>query len=424
MSVYVWLIGHWGARLNVAGIPLYLDAPPFKGTWRTGLFTFEWPSLWTPALLAAIALAFLVPLWWVKATVRLEFRWVLVGSWLFSLAWTLAVGGTSAPVDYARPLLNTHHEYLVFSREITSPTQFVSGFLQHLSSYPTHVRGHPPGAVLSFWGLDKLFPNNTGFALALLAIAATAAPATLLAVRALRDESAARRVAVFAGLMPAVVWIGTSADALLMAVVAWAVAAAVIGLAADGTSARLLTFISGVAAGVALTLSYGSLILLAPLGAISVWLVLKRRFVDTALLVLGATLAPLALVAMGFNWIDGYHAVRFQYYDGVASERPQWYFAYSNLAAFSVAIGPAAVAGLSTLRDRRLWVLTGSALGAIALADISGMSKGEVERIWLPAVPWVLIATESLRTTRTRRIWASVTMAFTILLQWKLRAAW
>ncbi|MEZ5237977.1 MAG: hypothetical protein R2716_03165 [Microthrixaceae bacterium] len=47
-----------------------------------------------------------------------------------------------------------------------------------------------------------------------------------------------------------------------------------------------------------------------------------------------------------------------------------------------------------------------------------------MERIWLPAVPWVLTATASLRTTRTRILWAAVTMGFTILLQWKLRPAW
>lgn len=424
VALLVWGVGWWGASLNESTTLLYLDAPPFKGTWRTGFFTLDWPYLWAPALVAALGIAIVVPAWWVGAATRLRFRWVLVGSWAFALSWTVAIAATSDPGALARPLLNPHHEYLVFARGIASPADFVSGFLENLSAYPTHVRGHPPGAVLSFWGLDRLFATDASFAIALLAIAATAAPATLLAVRALSDEGAARRVAVFAGMAPAVVWIGTSADALLMAVTTWSVASAALALRGHGRSPMLFAGLSGLAAGVALTLSYGSVVMLAPLAALVVLLILRRRFVETAVLVLAATLAPLALVALGFDWLEGYRAVRFQYYDGVASERPQWFFVFSNPAAFAVAIGPAAIAGITTLRDRRLWILVGAALASIAAADLSGMSKGEVERIWLPAVPWVLVATASLRTQRTRRIWAAVTMGFTILLQWKLRPAW
>lgn len=424
VALLVWGVATWGASLNESGAPLYLDAPPFKGTWRTGFFTLEWPHLWTPALAAALGIAVLVVAWWVPVTSRLSFRRVLGGSWALALSWTVAIAATSGPGALARPLLNPHFEYLPFARGVSSPSGFVSGFLENVSEYPTHARGHPPGAVLSFWGLDRLFPTDATFAIALLVIAASAAPATLLAVRALSDGMAARRVAVFAGMAPAVVWIGTSADALLMAVVAWAVTSATLALRSRGRIAIALAGLSGLAAGVAVTLSYGSVLLLTPLGALVVLLVLRRRFAEVGVLVAASTLAPLVLVAMGFDWIEGYRAVRVQYLAGVGSERPQWFFFYSNLAAFAVAIGPAAIAGITTLRDRRLWVLVGSALAGIVAADLSGMSKGEVERIWLPAVPWVVVATASLRTTRTRRIWAAVTMGFTVLLQWKLRPDW
>ncbi len=424
VALFVWGVGAWGASLNESGVPLYLDAPPFKGTWRTGFFTLEWPYLWTPALVVAIAIGVLVFTWWVPAVTRIGFKWVLAGSWALALSWTVAIAATSDPGALARPLLNPTHEYLVFSRELESPVGFVSGFLENLSSYPTHVRGHPPGAVLSFWGLDRIFPTDATFAIALLVIAATAAPVSLLAVRALCDEACARRAAVFAGMAPAVVWIGTSADALSMAVIAWAVTAGVLTFRSCGRPALVWAVLSGLAAGVSVTLSYGSVVLLAPLGALVVWLAIRRRFAEIGVIVAASTIAPLTLVVMGFDWIEGYRAVRFQYFEGVASERPQWFFFWSNLAAFTVAIGPAAIAGIVTLRDRRLWVLAGSAIAGVLAADISGMSKGEVERIWLPAVPWVLVATASLRTTRTRRIWAALTMGFTVLLQWKLRPAW
>jgi hypothetical protein len=35
-------------------------------------------------------------------------------------------------------------------------------------------------------------------------------------------------------------------------------------------------------------------------------------------------------------------------------------------------------------------MLVGAALAALLLADLSGMSKGEVERIWLPFVVWLV----------------------------------
>ena len=44
----------------------------------------------------------------------------------------------------------------------------------------------------------------------------------------------------------------------------------------------------------------------------------------------------------------------------------------------------------------RLWLLVGGGLAAVAIADLSGMSKGEVERIWLPFLPWVLLAAAAL----------------------------
>ncbi len=44
-------------------------------------------------------------------------------------------------------------------------------------------------------------------------------------------------------------------------------------------------------------------------------------------------------------------------------------------------------------------VVVGIALASLAtvlLADLSGMSKAEVERIWLPFVPWLLVGTALL----------------------------
>ncbi|MCF0094986.1 hypothetical protein B0E54_03844 [Micromonospora sp. MH99] len=45
-----------------------------------------------------------------------------------------------------------------------------------------------------------------------------------------------------------------------------------------------------------------------------------------------------------------------------------------------------------------------AALVAVLGADLSGLSKAEVERIWLPFVVWLLVATAHLP-TGSRRWW-------------------
>jgi methylthioxylose transferase len=47
---------------------------------------------------------------------------------------------------------------------------------------------------------------------------------------------------------------------------------------------------------------------------------------------------------------------------------------------------------LARLRDRALRLVVGGALVVVGAAMISGMSKGEVERIWLPFAVWLLPA--------------------------------
>jgi hypothetical protein len=65
----------------------------------------------------------------------------------------------------------------------------------------------------------------------------------------------------------------------------------------------------------------------------------------------------------------------------------------------------------------------GGALVAVALADLSGLSKAEVERIWLPLVPWVLLATSSLPAVR-RRTWLGVQVAAGLALELAVIQPW
>ncbi|MDQ6696377.1 MAG: hypothetical protein M3Z46_02830 [Actinomycetota bacterium] len=105
----------------------------------------------------------------------------------------------------------------------------------------------------------------------------------------------------------------------------------------------------------------------------------------------GAVVIGLAAAA-GFWWFAGLAATRVEYDVGISQIRPYRYFLIGNLAVFAVACGPAVVAGIASMRRHNLdaWLLCAGAIVAVGATDLSGLSKGEVERIWLRFVPWVL----------------------------------
>lgn len=101
---------------------------------------------------------------------------------------------------------------------------------------------------------------------------------------------------------------------------------------------------------------------------------------------------------------------------GAGGIRPYSYWVWANLAATTVSAGLATVAGLRraaagapgsvrALRTgtasarQRLILLTLAALLALLVADLSGMSKAETERIWQPFVLWLLPAAALLPRT-------------------------
>ncbi len=108
-----------------------------------------------------------------------------------------------------------------------------------------------------------------------------------------------------------------------------------------------------------------------------------------------AALLVLALVPFGFSWFAGLAATRHAY-DTLGLDRPYDYFFVNNLSAWALAIGPAVTVAIVLLRDRRAWVLVGGGLAAVVVANLSGLSEGEVERIWLPFTLWVYVAAVAL----------------------------
>ena len=79
------------------------------------------------------------------------------------------------------------------------------------------------------------------------------------------------------------------------------------------------------------------------------------------------------------------------------------------IAALLVVLGPAVLAGARRMLGSAgthpalplvVVALLGAAAAAILVADLSGMSKAEVERIWLPFAVWLMPACATLRNPR------------------------
>jgi hypothetical protein len=299
---------------------------------------------------------------------------------------------------------------------------FLAGFVDHASAFSTHVRAHPPGMLVLLWGMDRLGLGGPRWeAAVVVAVAASMVPAALIALRAVAGETRARAAAPFLAFGPAALWLATSGDALFAGVTAWAVTLVVLAACSEGRRSDVLAAGGGLLFGVAALLSYGSVLVAAVAIAVCT---ARRRYRPVALAAAAAALAGLAFAPAGFNWFEGIRSAHAQYLAGASRYRPQSYFVLGNLGAFAIALGPAAVAGMVALRHRPTWLLVAGGLAGVLIADLSGLSKGEVERIWLPFVPWIVVATSALNTRPRAAGWLGLQVVTAVGVQLLVRSPW
>lgn len=410
----VVLAGHLvGHALLVRDYRVHIGAPPLVGggdvrvSWRLG----------GAVLLAAAAVAGAPAL-----AAALRWRLLLVAAWAGGAAWAVLLAASDGWAAIPAPLTSRYEYLAAVGRAEHAPGGFLRTFVAVLPGYPTHVKGHPPGLLLVLTGLDRIgLGGATAAAVLVIAGGALVGPATLVALRAVAGEATARAAAPFLVLTPAAVWVATSADGLFAGVSACGIALVALAVTAPSgrrAAAAAPALAGGLTLGGALFLSYG----IAPLGLLVAGLLVWRRaWLTGALVAAGVLAVVLAFAAAGFFWPDGLHATSRLYHAGVASRRPYGDFLLIDLAAFLVALGPAAVAGVARLRDRRAWLLAGGGLAAVLAAGLSGLSRGETERIWLPFVPWVLVATAALG--RSRR-WLALQLLVGLVVQATVRSPW
>ncbi len=376
---------------------VHVPFPPLNGVWdpRVGVGT-------APALLIAILAArYAVPL-----AASLSWGRVLLVSYAVGLAWMFSLAYVDGKAGVGT-ILGTPNEYLNTARATTNLPYTLSIYVSRIPthaphSWPVHIAGHPPGALTFFVALNRIgLGSNFMAGVAVTVIAATTALAVLIAVRVLGSEDLARKAAPFLVLGPAAIWQCVSADAMFAAVAAWGLATlAVAATRRDLVSLLGWSVVSGLLLGYCVMLSYG-LPLLAVL-ALGVLLVARswRPLVPVGL---AAAAVVLIYAGFGFSWWDAYPALRRRYWDGIAHARPTGYWIWGDFGALAFSAGPLVGAGLALAgsqwraritdpAQRIVLLLSAAAVSSVVLADLSLMSKAEVERIWLPFVPWLLLS--------------------------------
>lgn len=423
IGLLVLVANRWGQALLDDGVRHRILAPPLIGRFRLGP-----PGGLAPMLLpGAVGAALVTRL----PTASTSLRWsrVLVVGAAAAATWAVALALVDGTSGLTRPMELPGH-YLGDVERVGSPGAFVRSFTDRIDDYGTHVRSHPPGLVLLLWAMRAMGLGGSGAAAALVvAGGASAVPALLVTVRALAGETVARRSLPFLVVAPAALYVASTGDALFAGVALWGVACVVLATGATRPRADALAVGGGLIFALALLLSYGSALLVLLPTAVALH---RRRVRPLVLAGLAGSAVLAATAAAGFWWVDGLLTTRREYLESVASIRPYGYFLLANLAALALVVGPATVAGMVRVVRRAadtagLVLLLVPALAIVALANVSGMSKGEVERIWLPFALCLLPAgavASSPGDDRTARRWLWVQMGVAVAITFFIRTHW
>ena len=359
--------------------------PPLHADWdpRLGILT-------VPALIIGLGLWVALPRLAATSSWRTLLAYAFAGTWLWTMALAMTEGTDGLARVFERP-----GEYVYDAQRVDSIGTMLRTFIDHIpmdspDHWHTHVAGHPPGALLFFVLLDRLgISDPFWIGIVVVTIGSTAVVAVLMTLKTLGSVRLARQAMPWIVLAPTAVWMGVNGDALFTAVAAWGLALLAIAAAHRRPGVAVA---AGLLLGACVYLSYG-LVLLGIL-AVAV-LVVGRTWRPLPWALAGAAVVAAAFTAAGFEWWRAYPVLHDRYYAGIASERPYSYWVWADVAAWTFTVGlvvwaafPRAIRAFK--EGDALARLAGAALLTILVATLSGMSKAEVERIWLPFTIWVV----------------------------------
>jgi hypothetical protein len=376
LGLTAWAV-HIGAHLGTAGAP-------FLGRYR-------WQFSALSALAPAVAVAVLVTArlgWFERA------RWglVLAGSYLFALAWAVALALVDGVAGLTRSLLDPDN-YLADTGAVgDDPLAYLRDFTHDVRAHSVSARGHPPGPVLLLWALRRIgLDSHLGLALLITAVGVLTVPLVLGSVRDVCGEVQTRRYAPVLILAPSAIWVAVSVDVVVAVLGAAMVAAGVRASARHRTGWRAGAWavLAGALLGIAALFSYA-----APwlgLSVVCLYFARRRPFLNLGT-GLGA-LAPIVLAdGLGFAWLSGLLAARSDYVSRIEPYRSVAWWSAISLVALLLAAGPALYASVRKLRNTPGWPFLVGAASAVVFSMVAGIARGGVEHAWLPFFPWLTVA--------------------------------
>ncbi|MDQ6648947.1 MAG: hypothetical protein M3Z02_02315 [Actinomycetota bacterium] len=374
-----------GAGLALTALAVALHArigtasAPFTGRYRVKI---------TPGTLLAPAVAVAV-LAGVRARLheRLGWRWLMLTGYLAALAWALALAVVDGGSGLAAPVTDPQ-EYLRDLPAVAGhPARFLAGFVAASGHYTVATRQHPPAPVLLLAGIRQVgIVRPAAIGLAITLVGCLTVPLVAVATRSLCGAGAARRLVPVLVLAPYAVWVAVSMDAVTTAVCAAALTCGV--LASEARRSPWWAAACGLLLGVGALFSYA----VAWLGVTVIVCYFVRRRPLLNIFTGLAALVPLALArGAGFVWPDGLTAAQADFSLRVEPHRSWLVWSLLDILLLLLACGPTAIAAVRKTRRTPGWpFLVGAGL-AVGFALASGLSRGEVERSWLPFFPWLLV---------------------------------
>lgn len=360
------------ARVGVA-------AAPFTGVYR---LTVSPASLLAPVVAGVVLLG-------VSRGLHRTLPWpaILAAGFAAAMAWSVALAvvdpkgaatGLDLSVGFRRDL----------ARVGSDPIGFLGRYVEQAPALSADSRQHPPGALLLLWLLDRLgLQSPTLLGLLITAVGCLSVPLVAIAVRSLCSEPAARGLIPILALAPYAIWLAVSLDAVPLTLCAAALACGVVG--SEPRRSPWWAAAAGLLLGTGALFSYSA----AWLGtSILVVYFVRRRPLLNVISGVGS-LVPLGLARLaGFVWLDGLTAAQADFSIRIGPHRSWVLWIFLDLLLVLITAGPAVAPAIRKIRRTPGWpFLVGAGL-AVTFAIGSGLSRGEVERSFLPFLPWLLVA--------------------------------
>jgi hypothetical protein len=460
----------------LALLAVVFDAPsqirgpaPYPPEWQWELREGGTSGRFAVPILAAAALLGLLALSgssWAASRPRRAFAAIvaaaIVGGLVFSLGLLGLEPAGAFPTLAARTMSTTWSSYytVALSPAAADPREFLDRHAELLPSLPKHAATHPPGPVLYYRGLVALFERSPSLTRVLLRLQghdesqeprppstraskgaalfgalvltlcgmAAAWPVAAFAERLSGDALAGARVGVLWTLVPGPVLFVPQFDQALAAVIASASAVLVAAAAESSSSIRIaLAIAAGSLGGLALFVSYGSLVFLAIVGlAVLVVGRFSKPSMSILLVAATATVGVLAATAvLGYDPLASLRTALAIHRETYTRPRSYALWLGFDLLDLALFLGPP-VAALFVGRLTRSPLAR--ALGiALALLVLSGATRGEVGRLWIPLMPLLLVAAvagsrgEKTGPSRSEALWLGVLL---VVLDVALRVRW